>query len=242
MVIYMVFKCIKGMYKIQRNYRDAFNEEAFIDKYIEECFDKYMYIVGDISSGILRLKGFDVDMKSKNPFGAIDSYLEVSCAFGCPYYILKRIKSEDEFNKLKNKPEGDKKEEKPLITPIEKENFDKESLVLLTSRKSRPNIIIDSKRINTIPKGELPLDLKESLERDLNNSRGNQTLKEEPNVEMQTYVSASPDFDPSKKESFKKGKTNNQKQNKPKPNNNNNKPNGNNIKKKNKNKNKKPQE
>lgn len=235
------------MYKIQRNYRDAFNEEAFIDKYIEECFDKYMYIVGDISSGILRLKGFDINMRDKNPYGVIDHYLEVSCAFGCPYYILKRIKSEDEYNKLAAKPEPEVKEEKPLITPIEKENFDKDSLVLETSRKNKPNIIIDSKKINSIPIGELPADLKEAVEKDLannNSQRESQKAKEESNVEMQTYVSASPDFDPSKKESFKKA-SKQPKANKQKPNNNanSNKPNGsNNNKKKSKNKNRKPQE
>lgn len=193
------------MYKIQRNYRDAFNEEAFIDKYIEECFDKYMYIVGDISSGILRLKGFDVDMKSKAPFAQIDNYLEVSCAFGCPYYILKRIKTEEEYNKLLNKKELEPREEKPLITPIVKENFDKESLVLETSKKNKPNIVINPARMNSIPKGELPEDLKEAIkESEGSGKQGSKDIKPEPQVEISTYVSASPDFDPTKKESFKK--------------------------------------
>ena len=38
----MVIKTSKGMYQILKNYRDAFNEEAFVGKYIEECFDKNM--------------------------------------------------------------------------------------------------------------------------------------------------------------------------------------------------------
>ena len=88
------------MYQILKNYRDAFNEEAFVGKYIEECFDKYMYIVGDISSGILRLKGFDTNPKSKNYYGFIEDYLEISCAFGCPFYIMKRIKSDKVFERL----------------------------------------------------------------------------------------------------------------------------------------------
>ena len=212
------------MYKIQRNYRDAFNEEAFIDKYIEECFDKYMYIVGDISSGILRLKGFDVDMKSKNPWYPIDNYLEVSCAFGCPYFILKRIKTEDEYNKLLNKPEGEHKEEKPLITPIVKESFDKESLVLETSKKAKPNIIINPAKMNAIPKGELPADLREAIkDGDSNQAKPQREAKPEPQVEITTYVSASSDFDPSKKESFKKpnGNKQNNKPNNKKGNNNN---------------------
>jgi len=55
----MLIKSSKGLYKVEKNYREAFNLEMFQDKYIEECFDKYQYIVGDFSSNILRLKGFD---------------------------------------------------------------------------------------------------------------------------------------------------------------------------------------
>ena len=59
----MLIDSRKGRYKVESNYRDAFRLEAFEEKYIEECFDKYLYIVGDISSGILRLKGFDTNPK-----------------------------------------------------------------------------------------------------------------------------------------------------------------------------------
>ena len=51
----MVFKNKKGMFQLQRNFRDSFNEEAFIEKYIEECMDRYLYIVGDrIARRIMR--------------------------------------------------------------------------------------------------------------------------------------------------------------------------------------------
>lgn len=150
----MVFKCAKGMFELKKNYRDAFNLEAFLGKYFEEFFDKDMYIVGDISSEILRLKGFNTDPKSENYFGFIEDYLEISCAFGCPYYVLRRIKNEDEFKKLEkeNKP-VDTEDDRITVHPIQKENFDKESLVLKTSQKGKPNIVIDSRKINAIPKG-----------------------------------------------------------------------------------------
>jgi uncharacterized protein YutD len=48
----MLIKCSKGMYKVEKNYRDAFKVEEFQEKYLEECFDRYPYIVGDISSNI----------------------------------------------------------------------------------------------------------------------------------------------------------------------------------------------
>ena len=162
----MVIKTKKGMFQVQKNYRDAFNEGEFVDKYIEECMDKYAYIVGDISSGILRLKGFDTDPKSKNHFGFIEDYLEISCAFGCPYYVLKRIRSQEEFEKLEKNAVAPEVEE-IKIKPLKKENFDKESLVLKTTPKEKPKILIDMNKINAIPKGELSPELKEFVNQDM---------------------------------------------------------------------------
>ena len=108
-------KCIKGNYVLTRNYRDAFNLDKFVDKYFEEYFDKYTYIVGDISSGILRLKGFD-----EKDCSNIDNYIETSCAFGCPFYVLKRVKDEDEYQKyVKNHHERDEALPEILCRPAE---------------------------------------------------------------------------------------------------------------------------
>lgn len=234
----MVIKTKKGMFQIQKDYRGAFNEEAFNEKYIEECLDKYMYIVGDISSNILRLKGFDNDPKSENYYGFISNYLQVSCAFGCPYYVLKRIKSIDEYNKLQNDKTVYEFEE-VNITPIKKESFDKDSLVLKSTPKVKPHINIDMNKINAIPKGELTADLKEFVKQEKSNTSNNSRtqVQAKPQEDTQTYVSASPDFDPSKSSAnrFNRNNSNNR-------NNNNNNNNNNNSKNKNhnnKNKNKK---
>ena len=221
----MLFKCSKGMFLIKKNHRDAFNLEVFIDKYIEECFDNDSYIVGDISSNILRLKGFDNDPKSPDYFGNIEKYIQTSCVFGCPHYVLKRIRTEDEYNKLQKNPNLKVDTEAITITPIEKENFDKESLVLKTSQKNKPHIVIDSTKMNSIPKGSIPKDIQDFIDQQENSNSTAPQVKVEEVVETQTYVSASPDFDPSKKENFRK--------NKPKANNNPNKYN-NNKKQKNK--------
>lgn len=194
----MVIKTKKGMFQVQKNYRDAFNEGEFVDKYIEECMDKYAYIVGDISSGILRLKGFDTDSKSKNHFGFIEDYLEISCAFGCPYYVLKRIRSQEEFEKLEKNAVAPEVEE-IKIKPLKKENFDKESLVLKTTPKEKPKILIDMNKINAIPKGELSPELKEFVNQDMIQPTSGNKVEKAKEEEIQTYVSASPDFDPSNK-------------------------------------------
>ncbi len=207
----MLIRCSKGMYKVERNYRDAFKVEEFQEKYLEECFDRYPYIVGDISSNILRLKGFDENPKSNSFYKNIDKYIEDSCAFGCPYFVLSRIHSDQEYKKLE---ENDKDpittDSRFNITTMEKENFDKESLVLKATPKTKANIVINSEKLNNIPKGSLPQDLVElaKAEKNMNNNprRNNQAPQKEVEPE-QTFVSASPDFDPSKKE--KKGKHNN---------------------------------
>ncbi len=209
----MVFKCGKGMFQLQRNFRDAFNMDKFIEKYIEECFDKYLYIVGDISSSILRLKGFNTDVKSENYFGFIDSYLDTSCAIGCPYFVLKRLKPE-EYNKLAAKPKEVDTTGSLVVKELVKENYDKESLILNSNPKVEPNIVVDAQKINAIPKGSLPADIVEFISNESNNNNSNNASKAEPVVvETQTYVSASPDFDPSKKESFKKNSNNQNKNN-----------------------------
>jgi uncharacterized protein YutD len=207
----MLVKCSKGMYRVLKNYRDAFKLEEFQEKYLEECFDKYPYIVGDISSTILRLKGFDDNPKSPSFYKNIDKYIEDSCAFGCPYFVLTRIHSEQEYQKLEAEDSDPiTTDERFDIKTIQKENFDKESLVLKTTPKSKANIVIDSSKLNNVPKGALPPDLVEIAKTEKNNQNNNRKNNNQAQKEKepeQTFVSASPDFDPSKKE--KKGKFNN---------------------------------
>lgn len=233
----MLFRCEKGMFIVQENYRDAFNLEMFISKYIEECFDKYLYLVGDISSGVLRLKGFDSSPKSPSYIGNVRDYLETSCSFGCPYYLLKRVKSEGEYEHLLNIEKNKKPViEKPLITPIQKENFDKDSLILKSNPKTKVKIVIDPNKINQMPQGHLPKDLEEIINQEAKEIK---TKEEVVVVQTASYVSASPDFDPSK---IKRNHNNDLKNNNNKNNKNNNVKNNNmNNQNKHKKSSKKPQ-
>lgn len=88
----MNIECKDRKFELIKNVKDAFNQEDFESKYMEELFDKYDYIVGDISSSILRLKGFSGDEKKSNSYKTIPDYLIEACAYNCAYYILKRIK------------------------------------------------------------------------------------------------------------------------------------------------------
>ncbi len=85
----MIVETTKGKYELLKNVKDAFVKSAFEERYIEECFDKYDYLVGDVSAGILRIKGFS---SSDQSYKMIPDYLNESCAYNCAFYILHRIK------------------------------------------------------------------------------------------------------------------------------------------------------
>lgn len=81
-------------YELLTNYKEAFNEEEFKEKYTDYFYD-YDYIVGDIAYNTLRLKGF-YDAKNKkvnkiNNFNNLDTYLKNNCAVECRYFVLKKI-------------------------------------------------------------------------------------------------------------------------------------------------------
>ncbi len=81
-------------YDILENVKDALDMTIIKDK-ITDYYDEFDYIVGDWSYGKLRLKGFnDKDNKNFNNINdssLIKSYIEDYCAYGCKYFILKRI-------------------------------------------------------------------------------------------------------------------------------------------------------
>ncbi|QWB99993.1 YutD family protein [Mycoplasmatota bacterium] len=80
-----------GMFELVKNYRESFVLDDFNQRYTD-YFDKYKYIVGDYSAGLLRLKGF-VDANHE----LIPDYIVESCAPNCAYYILKNVSN----NKIK---------------------------------------------------------------------------------------------------------------------------------------------
>ncbi|WP_163098890.1 YutD family protein [Peribacillus alkalitolerans] len=82
-------------YEIMENYREGFNEEAFKARY-SEILNRYDYIVGDWGYGQLRLRGFFDDQNQKASFdtkiSTLSEYLYEYCNFGCPYFVVKKVK------------------------------------------------------------------------------------------------------------------------------------------------------
>ena len=90
----MKVKTDKYEYEIIKDERDSFNKEDFLNRYTD-YFEPYDYIVGDYAYGKLRLKGFYDDKNNKatkiNKYSNVPKYIEENCAYGCKYFIAKKM-------------------------------------------------------------------------------------------------------------------------------------------------------
>lgn len=81
-------------YEIIRDNKNGFKEEDFKNRYTDYFYD-FDYIVGDWAYDKLRLKGFydDSNPKAKkiNKISTLDEYLNNNCAYGCKYFVAKKI-------------------------------------------------------------------------------------------------------------------------------------------------------
>ena len=81
-------------YELKENYKDAFNYEELKEK-MTDYFEPYDYIMGDYAYGKLRLKGFNnkenPNFNSINDYAKVEEYRKTNCAYGCKYFILKKI-------------------------------------------------------------------------------------------------------------------------------------------------------
>ena len=82
-------------YELIINYKDAFEEELFLEKCTDYFYD-YDYVVGDIAYSKLRLKGFydesNKKVKDINNYKFLDEYLKKYCAVDCKYFVVKKQK------------------------------------------------------------------------------------------------------------------------------------------------------
>lgn len=81
-------------FEIIENYKEAFNKEEFVNLFTD-YFYNYDYIIGDYAYSKLRLKGFYNDdnklAKNHNKISNKDKYIKENCAYGCKYFIIKKI-------------------------------------------------------------------------------------------------------------------------------------------------------
>ena len=98
----MIIETNVGTFELIKNYKDAFVLQTFLEKYVDVAFNRYTYLVGDLSSTLLRIKGFSQDPKSPNGYKKIPDYLNESCNPNCPHFILKRIRNTQGEPKLES--------------------------------------------------------------------------------------------------------------------------------------------
>lgn len=81
-------------FEVIKDYNDAIDISELESKFTE-YFYEYDYIVGDWAYSKLRLKGFYEDnnklAKDINSISNVDNYIKNYCAYGCKYFILKKI-------------------------------------------------------------------------------------------------------------------------------------------------------
>jgi uncharacterized protein YutD len=81
-------------YQIIENYKDGYDEAEFKSKLTDYFYD-YDYVIGDWAYGKLRLKGFydakNGKAKDLNSYNNAQDYLKNNCAYGCKYFIAKKV-------------------------------------------------------------------------------------------------------------------------------------------------------
>ncbi len=87
--------CINEIkYEIIEDYKGGFVQSEFIDKCTDYFYD-FDYVVGDWAYDKLRLKGFYEDNNKKakdiNKISNLKNYISNSCAYGCKYFVAKKI-------------------------------------------------------------------------------------------------------------------------------------------------------
>ncbi|MBN6186692.1 YutD family protein [Aneurinibacillus sp. BA2021] len=112
------------VYELIEENKDGFIQETFKERY-SDILTKFDYIVGDWGYGQLRLKGFYEDTNRKAPFDSrisfLDEYIMEYCNFGCPYFLLKKVKQATRIDDVEaaelidqdEQPRVEKGEEKP---------------------------------------------------------------------------------------------------------------------------------
>lgn len=90
----MVIKINDINYKVIKDENNTCDEEL-LKEMITDYFLSYDYIVGDWSYNKLRLKGFNEKSNKNfnkiNDYSKLNEYLENNCAYGCKYFVLKKL-------------------------------------------------------------------------------------------------------------------------------------------------------
>jgi len=85
-------------YKVIKDYGETLNT-INLDEIVTDYYDNFDYIVGDWAYNKVRLKGFynsnNKMVKAFNNIDKVEDYISNSCAYGCKYFILEKVKNNE---------------------------------------------------------------------------------------------------------------------------------------------------
>ncbi|MCY3035699.1 MULTISPECIES: YutD family protein [Aerococcus] len=88
-------------FQVVKDAEAGIDKQELANRYMD-ILDSYDYVVGDWSFQQLRLKGFYEDKLPHTgidqQISFLDDYLYEYCSFGCDYFVLKHLRSEEEIN------------------------------------------------------------------------------------------------------------------------------------------------
>ena len=92
----MEIKIRENKYKVIKDYGNTVSMSN-LNELVTDYYNNFDYIVGDWAYNKLRLKGFynknHKFVKEHNNILNVDKYIENSCAYGCKYFILEKVKN-----------------------------------------------------------------------------------------------------------------------------------------------------
>ncbi len=98
----MKIKIKDNDYEVFKDYGETLSE-LDLDVIATDYYDNFDYIVGDWAYGKVRLKGFyeegNKNLKNHNNIKNLDDYLKNNCAYGCKYFVLKKISNKESVEK-----------------------------------------------------------------------------------------------------------------------------------------------
>ncbi len=84
-------------YELVENYKEAYDYDLISER-LTDYFEGFDYVFGDYAYGKVRLKGFYNNSNKKvnesNNIDNYEKYLEEYCAYGCKYFLLKKLNSD----------------------------------------------------------------------------------------------------------------------------------------------------
>ena len=94
----MEIKIRENKYKVIKDYGNTVSMSN-LNELVTDYYNNFDYIVGDWAYNKLRLKGFynknHKFVKEHNNIEKVDDYISNSCAYGCRYFILEKVKNKD---------------------------------------------------------------------------------------------------------------------------------------------------